>query len=151
MLQFTTKWLQLHVAVYSKMASVVCSSLQVKAISIVVIKEKATLRVFTPTLLSCPQVHNHPLSVDDHLVKEEPQDYSEAEDTKESIQSADSDPSLNYSLPHGDHPAGLVGGEGAAPGFTPPTIRSGSQPQTMEDLVAQALPGASGLQGVSCH
>nr|XP_045583250.1 longitudinals lacking protein, isoforms H/M/V-like isoform X7 [Procambarus clarkii] len=88
------------------------------------------------------------LVMDDPLVKEEPQDeYSEADDTKESIPSADSDPSLNYSL-HGDH-SGSLAGETASTGFNPPSIRPTNQPQTMEDLVAQALPGASGLQGKS--
>ncbi|KAK8752167.1 hypothetical protein OTU49_012395 [Cherax quadricarinatus] len=88
------------------------------------------------------------LVMDDPLVKEEPQDeYSEADDTKESIPSADSDPSINYSL-HGDH-LGSLAGETASTGFNPAGMRPTNQPQTMEDLVAQALPGASGLQGKS--
>ncbi|XP_042227483.1 longitudinals lacking protein, isoforms H/M/V-like isoform X2 [Homarus americanus] len=89
------------------------------------------------------------LIIDDPLVKEEPQEsYSEAEETKESIQSADSDPSLNYSLQPGDQP-GSLSGEAAGAGFNPQGMRHTNQPQTMEDLVAQALPGASGLQGKS--
>ncbi|XP_071515086.1 uncharacterized protein [Panulirus ornatus] len=92
----------------------------------------------------------HELVMDDPLVKEEPQeDYSEAEETKESIQSKDPDPSLNYSLQHGDHSGGSLSGETVGTGFNPQGIRPTNQPQTMEDLVAQALPGASGLQGKS--
>lgn len=49
---------------------------------------------------------------------------------------------------------GTAGGGGGPTGFESQMLAS--QPQSMEDLVAQAIPGSSGLQGVciilvSCH
>ncbi|XP_042883862.1 longitudinals lacking protein, isoforms H/M/V-like isoform X2 [Penaeus japonicus] len=86
------------------------------------------------------------LIMDEPLVKEEPHDdYSEADETKESIKSTDSEAGLSYPV-HSEH-SGSIGREVAGTGFNPQGLRSSSQPQTMEDLVAQALPGASGLQG----
>ncbi|XP_066970973.1 longitudinals lacking protein, isoforms H/M/V-like isoform X2 [Macrobrachium rosenbergii] len=85
------------------------------------------------------------LVVDDRVVKEEPQDdYSEAEETKESIRSVESDSGVTYPLPAGDHSNSNLSGKSENTGF----IRT-SQPQTMEDLVAHVLPGTSGLQGNS--
>ncbi|XP_064093143.1 protein tramtrack, beta isoform-like isoform X4 [Macrobrachium nipponense] len=85
------------------------------------------------------------LVVDDRVVKEEPQDdYSEAEETKESIRSVESDSGVSYPLPAGDHSNSNISGKSENTGF----IRT-SQPQTMEDLVAHVLPGTSGLQGNS--
>ncbi|KAK8375807.1 hypothetical protein O3P69_008509 [Scylla paramamosain] len=91
------------------------------------------------------------VKVDEPLVKEEPQEsYSEPEETKDALQSADADPSLTFS----QHSGSLVGEAAAAAaaaagagGFTPQPLRPTNQPQTLEDLVA--LPGASGLQGKS--
>nr|XP_027226111.1 uncharacterized protein LOC113818150 [Penaeus vannamei] len=86
------------------------------------------------------------LIMDEPLVKEEPHDdYSEADETKESIKSTDSEAGLSYPV-HSEH-SGSIGREVGGAGFNPQGLRSSSQPQTMEDLVAQALPGASGLQG----
>ncbi|XP_047478272.1 longitudinals lacking protein, isoforms H/M/V-like isoform X5 [Penaeus chinensis] len=86
------------------------------------------------------------LIMDEPLVKEEPHDdYSEADETKESIKSTDSEAGLSYPV-HSEH-SGSIGREVGGAGFNPQSLRSSSQPQTMEDLVAQALPGASGLQG----
>lgn len=104
--------------------------------------------------MSCPigthQTHPlqpplHPqVKVDEPLVKEEPQEsYSEPEETKDTLQSADSDPSLTYSQHSGSLVGEAVAGSG---GYTPQPLRPTNQPQTLEDLVA--LPGASGLQGV---
>ncbi|KAG0722758.1 Longitudinals lacking protein, isoforms A/B/D/L [Chionoecetes opilio] len=86
------------------------------------------------------------VKMDELLVKEEPQDsYSEPEETKDTLHSADSDPGLTYS-----HHSGSLVGETAAAGagsFTPQSLRPTNAPQTLEELVA--LPGASGLQGKS--
>ena len=89
--------------------------------------------------------------MDEPLVKEEPQEsYSEPEETKDALQSADADPNLTFS----QHSSSLVGeavavaaAAAGAGSFTPQPLRPTNQPQTLEDLVA--LPGASGLQGVS--
>lgn len=97
--------------------------------------------------------HNHQcisfvqVKVDEPLVKEEPQEtYSEAEETKDPIR--DPDPSLNYSQHTGSLVAGEAGGGAGGTGsYTAQPLRTTNQPQTLEELVA--LPGASGLQGVS--
>lgn len=91
------------------------------------------------------------MKVDEPLVKDEPQEtYSEADETKDSLQ--DSDPSLNYSqhtssLVGGEAGAGAGAGSGGTGSYTAQPLRPTNQPQTLEELVA--LPGASGLQGVS--
>lgn len=74
----------------------------------------------------------------------------EVTETKEIIESQFSfDP-----LTEGDSRAEAGGGGNSSgstgpPGFDPQMI--GSQPQSMEELVAQAIPGSSGLQGVSFY
>lgn len=85
--------------------------------------------------------------LDEPGVKEEPQEIEEEiTDTKEIFESH-----------HFEHPGegdslsdqGTAGGGGAPTG--PTGFESqllASQPQSMEDLVAQAIPGSSGLQGV---
>ncbi|KAK7082269.1 hypothetical protein SK128_027460 [Halocaridina rubra] len=83
--------------------------------------------------------------LDENIVKDEPHDdYSETEETKDSIRSLDSDPGGSFPLPPSDPSSGSIAGESETAGF----LRT-SQPQTMEDIVAQALPGTSGLQGNS--
>ncbi|XP_042880666.1 zinc finger protein 316-like isoform X6 [Penaeus japonicus] len=87
--------------------------------------------------------------LDEPGVKEEPQEVEEeVTETKEIIESQFSfDP-----LTEGDSRAEAGGGGNSSgstgpPGFDPQMI--GSQPQSMEELVAQAIPGSSGLQGNS--
>ncbi|XP_050686883.1 longitudinals lacking protein, isoforms H/M/V-like isoform X21 [Eriocheir sinensis] len=83
--------------------------------------------------------------LDEPGVKEEPQEIEEEiTDTKEIFESH-----------HFEHPGegdsmsdqGTAGGGGGPTGFESQMLAS--QPQSMEDLVAQAIPGSSGLQGNS--
>ncbi|XP_045113519.1 longitudinals lacking protein, isoforms H/M/V-like isoform X14 [Portunus trituberculatus] len=80
--------------------------------------------------------------LDEPGVKEEPQEIEEEiTDTKEIFESHDFEhPAEGDSL--SDKGPGAGGGPTA---FEPQML--GSQPQSMEDLVAQAIPGSSGLQG----
>lgn len=80
--------------------------------------------------------------LDEPGVKEEPQEIEEEiTDTKEIFESHDFEhPAEGDSL--SDKGPGTGGGPTA---FEPQML--GSQPQSMEDLVAQAIPGSSGLQG----
>lgn len=80
--------------------------------------------------------------LDEPGVKEEPQDVDEeVTETKEIIESQFSFDPITEG---GDSRSDPGGGGG---GYDPQMM--GSQPQSMEDLVAQAIPGSSGLQGVS--
>ncbi|XP_042227450.1 longitudinals lacking protein, isoforms H/M/V-like isoform X2 [Homarus americanus] len=83
--------------------------------------------------------------LDEPGVKEEPQDVEEEEvtETKEILESQFSFDPLN----EGDSRTDPGGGSGGPQGFDPQMLAS--QPQSMEDLVAQAIPGSSGLQGNS--
>lgn len=86
--------------------------------------------------------------LDEPGVKEEPQEIEEEiTDTKEIFESHDF-----------EHPGDgdSLSDKGTSSGGGPTVFESqmlASQPQSMEDLVAQAIPGSSGLQGVShsCH
>lgn len=83
-----------------------------------------------------------PLQVilDEPGVKEEPQELEgedEVTETKEIFESHHFE-----SMAEGDSQSDQ------GPGFDPQMLAA-SQPQSVEDLVAQAIPGSSGLQGVS--
>ncbi|KAK8752150.1 hypothetical protein OTU49_012248, partial [Cherax quadricarinatus] len=80
--------------------------------------------------------------LDEPGVKEEPQEVDEeVTETKDIIESQFSfDP-----LTEGDSHKDPGGGSSGPQGFDPQMLTS--QPQSMEDLVAQAIPGSSGLQG----
>lgn len=91
--------------------------------------------------------------LDEPGVKEEPQEVEEeVTETKDILESQFSfDP-----MPEGDSRTDAGGGGGGSssgsagpPGYDPQMM--GSQPQSMEELVAQAIPGSSGLQGVRAH
>ncbi|XP_071515045.1 uncharacterized protein [Panulirus ornatus] len=93
---------------------------------------------------SQPQQAVPEVILDEPGVKEEPQEVEEeVTETKEIIESQFSfDP-----LPEGDSRSDPGGGSGGPQGFDPQMLAS--QPQSMEDIVAQAIPGSSGLQGNS--
>ncbi|XP_045583203.1 longitudinals lacking protein, isoforms H/M/V isoform X5 [Procambarus clarkii] len=82
--------------------------------------------------------------LDEPGVKEEPQEVDEeVTETKDILESQFSfDP-----LTEGDSRNDPGSGSGGPQGFDPQMLSS--QPQSMEDLVAQAIPGSSGLQGNS--
>lgn len=88
--------------------------------------------------------------LDEPGVKEEPQEVEEeVTETKEIIESQFSfDPlTESDSRTEAGGGGGNSSGSTGAPGYDPQIM--GSQPQSMEELVAQAIPGSSGLQGVS--
>ncbi|XP_047478176.1 longitudinals lacking protein, isoforms H/M/V-like isoform X8 [Penaeus chinensis] len=88
--------------------------------------------------------------LDEPGVKEEPQEVEEeVTETKEIIESQFSfDPlTESDSRTEAGGGGGNSSGSTGAPGYDPQIM--GSQPQSMEELVAQAIPGSSGLQGNS--